>query len=305
MSSSNKRFTSYPGFHLPFISAESVFSVALAEKRIARVYSFKGMPLVDVREVYTDKTGHAQPSRKGISLTLDQFKSLSASAAQITECMERLTKREGAESGAAASGGAGAAGLKPAKASGGADADDDGGEGLAGSELTVPLSEKRVARVYTFKGIVMVDVREMWKDAAGTLKPTKKGAHAHSGGASNCAAPGYITNSFPRRATLRSDPPHVTALCLRLSLVALYRPLPLLLLLASASAGISLRVEQFKALVTGSANIVRAMEDLAAGKSASSSSGPGSSSSASGGAGAQSSKGGNKAARLEEVDYGC
>lgn len=46
--------------------------------------------------------------------------------------------------------------------------------------FTAELSAKRIAKVYKFKGMVLVDIREMWTDAAGDPKPSKKGVFASS-----------------------------------------------------------------------------------------------------------------------------
>lgn len=249
-----------------------------------------------------DKSEHAMPSRKGISLTLDQFKTLSAEAESISKCMEELQSRPKAEASGAAAGGAGggAVAAAPKPAAGKAAGDEDAGEGLAGSELTVPLSEKRVARVYTFKGMVLVDLREMWTDAAGTQKPTKKGACTALTLASNPKRLGAHGRHSPRAAT-------ASATCCHSFRSLLHDSFSLLAsdccCGSSDDAGISLRLDQFQKLVAGSASIIAAMEGVKGSAATSSSS---SSSAGAGSAAVTSSKGGAKAARTsrDEVDYG-
>lgn len=114
--------------------ADSVLTVQLAEKRIARVHSYMGIPLVDIREIYLDKSKQPQPGRMGISLTLDQFRALSSSSARIIEAMEAALKRlegSGVSAGAGASASAGAGG-----------ASSSGGAGMAATDGTVDTNPK-------------------------------------------------------------------------------------------------------------------------------------------------------------------
>ena len=61
-----------------------------------------------------------------------------------------------------------------AGAGAGADAGADAGAAMA-SVLTVPLSAKRIARVYAWAGTPLVDVREIYLLPDGSARPGRKG----------------------------------------------------------------------------------------------------------------------------------
>lgn len=46
--------------------------IDLGKKKRATVRVFKGTPLIDIREFYTDAAGADKPGKKGVSLGLDQ-----------------------------------------------------------------------------------------------------------------------------------------------------------------------------------------------------------------------------------------
>jgi len=56
-----------------------MLSVELGKKKRATVSSFKGIPLLDIREYYGPE-GEEKPGKKGISLTLEQWKLLKDNA---------------------------------------------------------------------------------------------------------------------------------------------------------------------------------------------------------------------------------
>lgn len=68
---------------------DSVLTVPLSTKRIARVYMWSSMPLVDIREIYM-VNDQARPGKKGISLTASQWRSLLARSDDITRALEDL-----------------------------------------------------------------------------------------------------------------------------------------------------------------------------------------------------------------------
>ena len=49
---------------------------ALGSMRFANVSEFKGKKLVNIREYFTGKDGKPAPGKKGISLSIEQFKEL-------------------------------------------------------------------------------------------------------------------------------------------------------------------------------------------------------------------------------------
>jgi hypothetical protein len=108
---------------------ESVLTLALSEKRIARVYMWaeRQLPLVDIREIYMVEE-QARPGRKGISLTAAQWRALAARAADITAAIEGLEAQAKAAKAARRAEAAAAGGAEEEEAEAGKDDDDaDGG----------------------------------------------------------------------------------------------------------------------------------------------------------------------------------
>ncbi|QRV83406.1 RNA polymerase II transcriptional coactivator SUB1 [Ceratobasidium sp. AG-Ba] len=63
----------------------------ISGKRRVTIRSFNGMKLVDIREMYTDKsTGELKPGKKGISLAEEQFMGLINVHSAITEALNEL-----------------------------------------------------------------------------------------------------------------------------------------------------------------------------------------------------------------------
>ena len=94
---------------------ESELSVLLNDKpvRIARVYEYMGIPLVDIREMYPNSEGQLRPSKKGISLRLEQFRKLVGAAEEIEAAMARLAASTAAEAPADSAGGGDDGGAAP------------------------------------------------------------------------------------------------------------------------------------------------------------------------------------------------
>ncbi|KAK9909758.1 hypothetical protein WJX75_007053 [Coccomyxa subellipsoidea] len=63
----------------------------LSDRRQVTVRSFKGTPLVDIREFY-DKDGQLLPGKKGIALTTEQWATVKASAAAVLKALEAETE---------------------------------------------------------------------------------------------------------------------------------------------------------------------------------------------------------------------
>jgi len=65
--------------------------IDLGKKKRATVRSFKGIPLLDIREFY-GADGQEKPGKKGISLTLDQWEALRESANTIDQLFSTQKK---------------------------------------------------------------------------------------------------------------------------------------------------------------------------------------------------------------------
>mmetsp|Transcript_6223 Transcript_6223/g.11438 ORF Transcript_6223/g.11438 Transcript_6223/m.11438 type:complete len:203 (-) Transcript_6223:168-776(-) len=72
---------------------EELVSFSLSAKRRAQVSKYKGMLMVGIREVYT-KDGKELPGKKGISLTLDQWKKLVECSKSIDQAVTEAVKEE-------------------------------------------------------------------------------------------------------------------------------------------------------------------------------------------------------------------
>ncbi|KAH6913981.1 transcriptional Coactivator p15-domain-containing protein [Coprinopsis sp. MPI-PUGE-AT-0042] len=66
--------------------------IDLGKKKHATVRVFKGMPLIDIREFYGDGND-LKPGKKGISLTIEQWKTLRNEADTIDELIQKVTKK--------------------------------------------------------------------------------------------------------------------------------------------------------------------------------------------------------------------
>ncbi|CAN6642224.1 hypothetical protein TRVA0_019S00804 [Trichomonascus vanleenenianus] len=67
----------------------------LGKKKKVTIRSFKGTPLVDIREYYTPKGDDKElPGKKGISLTLDVWRELVKSIPEIQKALGELTEEE-------------------------------------------------------------------------------------------------------------------------------------------------------------------------------------------------------------------
>ncbi|ESK97069.1 hypothetical protein Moror_6290 [Moniliophthora roreri MCA 2997] len=73
------------------INSEGDSYVDLGKKKRATVRSFKGKPLVDIREFYGDE-GQEKPGKKGISLTDEQWEMLKKSMPIIDRLFREQTK---------------------------------------------------------------------------------------------------------------------------------------------------------------------------------------------------------------------
>ncbi|XP_071488483.1 activated RNA polymerase II transcriptional coactivator p15-like [Diadema setosum] len=66
----------------------SMFS--LSRQRFVNVREFRGKVLVDIREYYEPEIGDLKPGKKGISLTVDQWRKLTNQIDEINERIEEM-----------------------------------------------------------------------------------------------------------------------------------------------------------------------------------------------------------------------
>ncbi|RKP05226.1 transcriptional Coactivator p15-domain-containing protein [Thamnocephalis sphaerospora] len=71
-------------------NAEGERYFRLGPKKRLTVRKWKNMVLLDFREYYTDAAGEERPTKKGLSLTLDQWKILKTSLEDIDEAITRV-----------------------------------------------------------------------------------------------------------------------------------------------------------------------------------------------------------------------
>lgn len=63
-------------------------SWVLEKQRQVRINEFRGRKLIDIREFY-EKNGETLPGKKGISLSVEQWKKLLQCADEINEALQR------------------------------------------------------------------------------------------------------------------------------------------------------------------------------------------------------------------------
>ena len=70
---------------------EGVEMIELGKMKYAMVRSFKGTTYVDIREYYIDRgSGALKPGKKGISLTVEQFKQLKGVMGELEEKISKV-----------------------------------------------------------------------------------------------------------------------------------------------------------------------------------------------------------------------
>lgn len=74
-------------------SSEGEKYVDLGKKKRATIRSFKGIPLIDIREFY-GADGDEKPGKKGISLTLEQWEALKKCTSTLDELFATLKKKK-------------------------------------------------------------------------------------------------------------------------------------------------------------------------------------------------------------------
>ncbi|ORY01390.1 putative single-stranded DNA binding protein P9 [Basidiobolus meristosporus CBS 931.73] len=62
----------------------------LSSKKRLSVRKWKNMVLVDFREFFTDSNGVVRPTKKGITLSLDQWKKLKELANEVDDAIDQL-----------------------------------------------------------------------------------------------------------------------------------------------------------------------------------------------------------------------
>ncbi|KAF9460709.1 transcriptional Coactivator p15-domain-containing protein [Collybia nuda] len=67
--------------------------IELGKKKRVTVRIFKGTPLIDIREFYTDASGIDKPGKKGLSLGLDQWETLKTGSKTIDELLVTLQNK--------------------------------------------------------------------------------------------------------------------------------------------------------------------------------------------------------------------
>ncbi|ORX63793.1 putative RNA polymerase II transcriptional coactivator [Anaeromyces robustus] len=72
------------------LNDDGSYMIKLDTKRRVQVRTFKNMTLIDIREFFKTKDNEYRPTKKGISLTLDAWKQLKDSIADIDSCIKEL-----------------------------------------------------------------------------------------------------------------------------------------------------------------------------------------------------------------------
>ncbi|XP_065566713.1 RNA polymerase II transcriptional coactivator-like isoform X3 [Artemia franciscana] len=62
----------------------------LDKKRFLKVRSFKGKTFVDIREYYEDASGNLMPGKKGISLSVQQWKKVQEAMDEVDEALKNM-----------------------------------------------------------------------------------------------------------------------------------------------------------------------------------------------------------------------
>ena len=75
------------------MSSEDESRIAISNSRFVTVSKFKNKVRVDIREYFLNADGERKPGKKGISLSLDEWKKLKANIREI----EQFIKDQGGE----------------------------------------------------------------------------------------------------------------------------------------------------------------------------------------------------------------
>ncbi|OMJ90781.1 hypothetical protein SteCoe_6760 [Stentor coeruleus] len=64
--------------------------IQLSSQRFVEASKFRGKTYISIREFYEDPEGNLKPGKKGISLTIDQWKKLCENIHKIDRMIDRL-----------------------------------------------------------------------------------------------------------------------------------------------------------------------------------------------------------------------
>ncbi|CAK4613178.1 unnamed protein product [Aphanomyces euteiches] len=123
----------------------------LTSKKQVSVRTWKNAVMVDIREYY-DSNGEMKPTKKGISLTKDQWKTVVSLADDIDK----------------------AVGWVQNPSNRALDYQAETLDDVEANSVAFSISSKRRATVRKFKSMILIDFREYY-DAHGTMKPGQKG----------------------------------------------------------------------------------------------------------------------------------
>lgn len=121
------------------------------------------LPPVHTFHLLPSSFAAAQPGKKGVALSPDEWDKLCAAAPLITQHLQAGGSQAGGSAAAAAAAGAGSSGKAAARGAAGAAGAAPAAAAAGGGGGGVELSGSRRADVSTFKGTTYVSIREFYE----------------------------------------------------------------------------------------------------------------------------------------------